>query len=72
MPPGKMFEFDRDVIGQREGGARDCEENFDWHLPDGSLRSGMAVHGPDPRYPILTPARIFAILRRIDRTIFSN
>ena len=30
-------------------------EDFDWHPPDGSLRSGMAVPGPnpDPHYSIL-------------------
>jgi hypothetical protein len=28
-------------------------EDFDWHLTDRSLRSGMAVHGPDPRHSIL-------------------
>ena len=38
---------------------RESEDNFDWHLWDGSLRSGMAVHGPDPRYLFLAFARLY-------------
>jgi len=72
MPPGKMFDRSRFGSFHQKGSVRDGAEKFHWHLPVGSLRSGMAVHGPDPRYPILTSATILANLRRIDLAIFSR